>query len=435
MALTPASYQTPYDICNSALQELGVRQISTFADASVEASAMSFRYDKVRMAELQRNNWTFSRRVAPLRAVETNATQFPLNLPASGSPSTGTLMLTPQVWNPAITYLPGSIVADPNVPGLFWTSTAFENINNPPGEGSVWDVYFGPLTVTPFDLTQSYWAGELVYITDPNSQVVRVFRSMMDNNGVPSTAQTVIQTVPNAGLTQTTVTTQTEIAGTGNPWVVSEWNAAVTYNRDAVVGYEFTLYRSATEQNMGNVPATSAAWIACGPITAPTLAVAASLSWLPIQAAVSSIVMPYPIGSGPAQDPSTRNAFRLPNGYLRKAPQHSSDDMYSYLGRPSNPLKTDWRIEGSYLTSRDQGPILFAFIADITAVTKMEPMFCEGVALRLAVETCQQLTGKTEMLPELMARYARVMGEARIINMIENGPDPTPLDDYIACRA
>ncbi len=436
MTITPATFVTPIDICNRALQHLGARRITSFADASIQASEMAFSYDKLRQAELRRNTWRFSTRRAALRAMQANMTQSlftPALAPVSG-PNTGTLILTPAVWSTTTTYMPGAVVTDPNVPGLIWTSNAQENVGNTPGEGTVWDIYYGPMAVQPFDLTQSYWAGELVYITDPNSQNVNVYRSLANNNGV-TTTQTVIQTQPSAGATQTTDTVSTSVTGVGNPWVLTEWNAQVTYNRDAVVVYEFTLYRSATEQNMGNLPSSSPTrWLSCGPVTAPTLAVASSTSWLPIQATVLSVIMDYPLGSGPAQEMATRNAFRLPNGYLREAPQDPKRGMVSYLGAPTGNAVKDWMFEGDYLTSFDQDPVLFRFVADIVTVSKMDPMFCEGLAARLAVENCISLTGKVELLPGLIAIYGRTMGEARIVNSIETGSDEPPEDDYITCR-
>jgi hypothetical protein len=436
MVNTPAGFATPEDICNRALQHIGGRRITSLTDGSVNANECQFVYDKLRRAELRRNTWVFSTRRAALRPMAANTTLAfgsGIYTPKSG-PNTGTLLLVPDVWNASTTYTPGAIVQDPSVPTLFWTSLEHENIGNAPGDSTVWDVYFGPMVVSPYDPTETYWAGELVYIRDPNTQAVNVYRSLVNGNG-NSNIQTVISTAPSAGTSQTTTSISISADGIGNPWVLTEWNPLVTYNRDQVVSYQFTLYRSATEQNIGNIPGAGPQWITCGPVDAPTIALASNINWLPIPATVKSTVAAYPIGAGPVQEASTRNAFKLPNGYLREAPQDPTQGAVSYLGAPGGLTYSDWVFEGGYLTSRMSQVILLRFIADITDVRCMDDMFCEGLAARIALEICEPITQDLGKAQKCAAEYNRIMGEARIVNAIESGSDQPPEDDYISCRA
>ena len=435
MVDTPAAFAVPEDIGNRALQHLGVRRMASFQDGSKNAAAVAFVYDKVRRAELRRNCWTFSTRRTALRAIEANMTAAQANsvyTPQSG-PGTGTLLLTPAIWSASVTYTPGAIVMDPNVPGLMWTSLAQENLNNAPGPGSVWDVYYGPTTISPYDPTESYWAGELVYVQDPNTKVINVYRSLINGNG-NNNIQILISTSPSAGPVQVTTSVSIQSDNAANPWILTEWNPLVTYNRDQVVVYQIVLYRSAVEQNQGFAPGGSQ-WISCGPVTAPTITLASNLHWLPIPAGVQSMIMAYPIGSGPVQEANTRNAFKLPNGYLREAPQDPTQGAVSYLGAPGGLTYSDWVLEGGFLTSRMSGVILLRFIADITNVAAMDDMFCEGLAARIAVECCEELTGDMSKRVAASREYDRVMGEARIVNAIESGTDQPPEDDYISCRA
>jgi hypothetical protein len=311
-------------------------------------------------------------------------------------------------------------------------------VNHPPGEnnGNIWDVYFGPLTVSPYDMTQSYWAGELVYVQDPNSQAVNVYRSLTNANGNPTT-QTITYTTPTAGPNQVTASVSITGSGQANPWVLQEWNPLVTYDREQVVQYEFHIFRSATEQNHTNTPVLggSVFWIDCGPLTTPTVALVSNTNWLPIPATVRSILMAYPIGAGPVQEATSRNAFRLPNGYLREAPQDPTQGAVSYLGAPGGLTYNDWQFEGKYLTSKMADTILLRFIADITHVQDMDDMFCEGLAARMAMEMCESLTQSTAKMASMAGSYRMTMGEARIVNAIESGSDQPPEDDYISCRA
>lgn len=436
---TPITFQKPEDICNRALQHVGARRIVTLQDNSKNASECAAVYDRVRKAELRRNCWGFSTRKTALRPMYANTTYQIGNTTytAPTFPQTGTLIIKPDTWDVNTTYMPGSIVADPSGNGILWTSLEQENLGNAPGETGVWDVYFGPLAVSPYDQTTGYWAGELVYVRDPDSQAVNVYRSLANNNA-NSSIQTITNTNPSAGAdTTTTVTTTYNVNSNGdaNPWILTGWNPKVTYNRDQVIVYEFVLYRSATEQNIGNVPSSSARWLSCGPVTVPALNLASNVNWLPISCTVRSSIMAYPIGAGPAHEIETRNAFMLPNGYLRQAPQDPKQGSVSYLGTPSGLLYNDWNFEGKYLTSRENHVILLRFIADITNVKDMDDMFCEGLAARIAAEVCETLTQSTEKLVAIERAYTMTMGEARIVNGIETGSDEPPLDDYIACRA
>jgi len=56
------------DIANAALSKIGAARISSFDEGSREANAVKARYDSLKLAELQRNLWTFSIRRAQLAA-------------------------------------------------------------------------------------------------------------------------------------------------------------------------------------------------------------------------------------------------------------------------------------------------------------------------------------------------------------------------------
>src|SRR5690242_8352988 len=98
-----AAFTSKTDIGNRALQHCGADRITAFDEDSKRASEVAFVYDKVRVAELQRNVWTFATRRASLRAVDTT-----------------TMLLVPALWMPSATYYRGCIVADAT--GNLWIS-------------------------------------------------------------------------------------------------------------------------------------------------------------------------------------------------------------------------------------------------------------------------------------------------------------------------
>jgi hypothetical protein len=160
-------------------------------------------------------------------------------------------------------------------------------------------------------------------------------------------------------------------------------------------------------------------------------------NWLQQGGTFAPLNILYPIGTGPANNTRTANAYRLPYGFLRKAPQDPRGDFGVWLGAPSGLMDTDWVYENGYLVSRDGQPLLIRFIADIIDVYEMSPMFCEGLAARIATEIAPSLVEK-DILSVTLANTARhyrgEMVEARMANAVLIGSEAPPLDSYISCR-
>ena len=167
-------------------------------------------------------------------------------------------------------------------------------------------------------------------------------------------------------------------------------------------------------------------------MTNPTV----SGSFQTIAATISPYKPTYPQTTGPVSQRTTRNAFRLPAGFLREAPQAPKMGAVSYLGAPGGLQYTDWEFEGNYLISGTTSTIMFRFVADVQDVTAMDDMFCEGLAARIALETGPTLRPSTfnDARDGITRRYKEIMGEAREINAIELGAEEPPVDDWISCR-
>ena len=59
----------------------------------------------------------------------------------------------------------------------------------------------------------------------------------------------------------------------------------------------------------------------------------------------------------------------------------------------------DWLWQGQYITSGQFEPLYLRFVADIIDVTSMSPMFCEGLAARIAKEVGPTLQPDSKALP------------------------------------
>lgn len=416
------------DIANAALQLCGVDQIATPTEDSKANKETAFAYDKLRRPELRRNVWRFSIRKAVLRAVDTD-----------------TMILAPTLYDATVMYLPGAIVSDAN--GMLWTSQEEDNLGNIPGNTNVWDAYFGPLTISPYDTTESYHAGELVYKPGANPGSYTIFQSLENENSTAPDVATAYDAavtyhgnaiVSHGGFQwRSLIEVNLGITPAVGP---AAYDATTVYSiAQTVTASDDFIYTSTTNANLGNNPVTDggAHWTNTGAANAwaktPTIPVSAG-NWRVILATMTVLTFPYPIGSGPSSQAATLNVYRLPAGFLKMAPQDPKAGSTSALGAPSGRIYDDWNLEGNYLVSSESGPLMVRFAADVTKVQDMDDMFCKGLACAIAAQICEPMTQSGSKLQTIASEYKLFMGEARTVNAIEVGAVEPAQDDYIACR-
>lgn len=391
-----ASYTTPEDIANRALSHCRRDHIVAFTDQTEEANEIGFHYDKLRQAELRRNVWRFAIRRNILRAVSIDTQEW-----------------TPPTYAAGTTYSLGGIVIDVN--GELWQSKVGSNVGHTPEAGSAyWRRYFGPITTDLYDSSTTYYSGEIVIVP-------------------------------------------------------AAWDSGTTYAANAVVRSSTTWYVSLQGSNLNNAVSDTTYWTewtntgrgdstfgvtASGapiPLTFPgTPAIYLSLyngntdnpldatgNWLALNGTLSQLAIVYPIGTGPVQQLGTSNVYRLPSGFLRRAPSDPHGGLNPWLGGPSGPAADDWLLEGNYIVSADLAPIMLRYVADMVDVADMDPMFCEGLAARIAREAAPVLARDGTLnviLSDTKAMYRDVMREARVVNGIEEGPTDAAEDEYITVR-
>jgi hypothetical protein len=478
-------FLTPVDVANSALDEVGADPIVALTDNTKRAAVVARNLDKLRQAELRRNVWRFSIRKAPLRAVDVT-TMFPVwaNYNAAkiyiagsivtavdtrpyiargpvplatppGSPNEaywdlyfgpvtaspwipGAATSGPNLWNSIVVYNVGDQVV--GVDDKIYTSQTADNVGNNPvtDEGIHW------AATGVLGNTGGYFAGELVYVL--NGLTPSVYISLTNDNADNPSTISVWDATTTYSIDQTvmsnSVTYQSSIDLNFNQTPVAAWVSGTTYAMGAeILASDNNLYTSVAGSNTGHNPVGDAGvhWTLVGP--APWVAtpgtqadVMQGLNWLLLDAGIRSLQIVYPLGCGPSSQASTRNIYRLPAGYLRKAPQDPKAGSQSWLGAPSNLNYDDWEFEGQWIVSRDVRVIVLRFAADVADVSQMDPLFQEGWALRVAEKVCEPLTQSTTKISIILQKYKVFMGEARAVNGIEEGSDEPPLDDYLACR-
>lgn len=420
-------YLDSLDLANRACQHLGQPRILAVDEDTRTNAELAFAYDKLRETELRRNVWRFSIQTAVLRAI-----------------SATTMQLTPALWSATTLYLPGAIVVDDD--GDFWTSSQPENVNNAPGQSSAWDQYFGPLTAEVWSSSGTYYAGDLAYRVLSNSTYV-VFLSLQNNNSAtPETAVAYDPTV--------TYGLEAVVSYSGAQWrsllpfnlantpaiAPAAWDAALSYGTGfTVTGSDGYVYTSLGEGNIGNNPPTdggvhwSTALVPNAWSQEPTLYPSAP-SWLPVYAALTPFFLASPIGYVANASASARNRFRLPANYLREAPQDPKAGSATQWGAPTGLAYNDWLFQDNFILSRTPGPIIFRFAADVTSVPKMDAMFCEGLAAKMALAACQPTTTSSKLKADIRSEYSQAIAEARLVNGIETGSEEPPEDDFLACR-
>lgn len=434
-----SGFASSVDIANRALQHCGVTNLIDpvvgFSEISTNASMTSFCYDKLRQAELKLQLWTFATKRVILRPIDVNSR-----------------LLAPGLWSSVVTYFIGSIVADQY--GIPWVSTIASNFGNDPlVSADCWQQYFGPLAVMLYASGNSYFAGELVYTTVGDG-TYRVYVSLQNGNSDNPAAATAYDATAvyqkNQVVTYSSVaymsridfnTAQTPTAS------AAAWSSVTSYSiGNSVTGSDGFKYTSLVNTNLANDPTTDAGvnWSNTGILTPWTTSFtggSGSAKWLeiggvefPNGVALSPLQIIYPLGSGPSSQENTRNIFKLPAGYLRTAPRDPKAGSASYLGAPTNLPYTDWVYESGFIVSDQVDPIVLRFVADFVDVKKMDALFCELLAARIAMEICEPITQSSDKLKTIAALYKQA-GSARTVDGIEAGSVEPPLDDFIACRA
>lgn len=252
------------------------------------------------------------------------------------------------------------------------------------------------------------------------------------------------------------------ISSTTLLWTPDAWSGSTSYSVGAVKSYLGDYYQAQPGVQIGDVPNTAATWLRYfGPITIDAFTTAnqpyfageiitqsgtnylslisnnndtpPTANWLAIGGTTSALNILYPLGAGPLNDFTTRNVFRRPYGYLRQAP-NDPKKIDPFVGGPDYKGADDWLRQGEYITTMQAGPLYMRFIADVIDVMSMDPMFCEGVACRMADAMCEPLTQKLDKKRDIAIDYKTIMGDARTVNGIETGTIDPEEDEYLMVR-
>jgi len=252
----------PADIGNRALQHCGAEMMDPtlgFTENSRNARQVSFVYGKLRRAELRRNVWRFATRKAVIRPVDQN-----------------TLLLSPSLWVSSTVYFVGSLVIDAT--STIWQSRTPNNTGNDPQNSPfAWEPYFGPLTAMLYDSSQSYFAGEVVYMA-PGDGTSNIYVSLVEGN-------TLDPSLPNQWSISTVYFKNQVVQA------FPAWSSLTTYTQGQTVSFtDGNIYTSVQNGNLNHAPNVSPTFWALVPIiTLASLTVPANSSVSPIPSFASPV--------------------------------------------------------------------------------------------------------------------------------------------------
>jgi hypothetical protein len=116
------------------------------------------------------------------------------------------------------------------------------------------------------------------------------------------------------------------------------------------------------------------------------------------------------------------NRFSLPNDYLR------------ILLDPEDQSVVDWRIEGLHIVTKDAAPLEIRYIARIEDPNFYDSLFIEALACKLALETCEDVTGSTSKKESVKDDYGFAVAEAKRLGSIERAEQDHPDDEWLEAR-
>lgn len=437
------AFRYDVDIANRTAQHLGQTLIaSSYTDLHTAATASTptkisvetdFLYDKRRIYELNRNLWAYATRRSILRPI-----------------STSSRLWTPPTYSAVTTYQLGSVVVDSN--GLWWQSQIATNLANTPSSNTTqWRQYFGPDYMEPFVADASTLAAPaaptltstaggslaattyyvVVTYTGPAGQTVASTESSL-----AVAASNLLKVTSPAAATGATkyyvyvgqATGEGTLQNPNGTTIGTDWTepttglifgcgppaaTITTFYAGELVDFNGTVYLSLVDSNT-DIPPTP--------------------NWIAVNGTFVTLRILYPIGSGPLSVTTSLNAFRLPVGFLRQAPEDPKAGVGVWLGTMRGNTRKDWIFEGNYIVSATTGPIMLRYVANVADVGSMHPMFCEMLAVDMAFMLCDSFTQSNEKKVQLRRDAHDIAREARSVNAILIGPTDPDLDDYLRAR-
>jgi len=121
-------------------------------------------------------------------------------------------------------------------------------------------------------------------------------------------------------------------------------------------------------------------------------------------------------------------SFPLPSTFLRLLPSYPEQNLND----------KDWQIEDGdevlAIFTNDSAPLNVRYVQQVTDPNKMDPLFREALAARMAFELCETITQSTTKWQLLEEAYNKTIATAKHTNAIENVAQVPAEDTWITAR-
>lgn len=104
-----------------------------------------------------------------------------------------------------------------------------------------------------------------------------------------------------------------------------------------------------------------------------------------------------------------------------------------------NAEQVDWQIEGEFILSNDEAPLLLTYVRrfnddPLADAALFDPLFNAAMSCQLALQLVEYVTTSNVQKAQIKADYDAAIAEARRVNAIERPVMEPPEDTYISVR-
>jgi hypothetical protein len=290
---------------------------------------------------------------------------------------------------------------------------------------SAWNNPTGTNTTSP---NSGYYAGELVYY--PAAENYTIYVSLVNaNTDIPGVYPNWDSSIIYArGDTVIYPASGQLLSEPGDIPVFSTGGIAVN---SAATGP----WQSTRDLNAAVIPGFEGSWVL---VPVPGQAqTRTGQKWLQLDATLEGTNIVYPLGVGPVTDSSTRNIYKLPNGFLKHAPDQSNPNQILRVMGVVSAAPTDAQFENGYMVTSEVRNLMLRFVADMTDVTRMDDLFCEALAARIARDIHPVIVEKADqgkVLARTRMAYKEAIADARMNDAVERNASAQPQSQYVSVR-
>lgn len=96
--------------------------------------------------------------------------------------------------------------------------------------------------------------------------------------------------------------------------------------------------------------------------------------------------------------------------------------------------RAPWSVESGNILTDIPAPLKFRYVARVADTALYDPLFCEALACKLALEACETITQSSTKKQAATQEYTYAISEAARRDAIENPPDELPWGSWLDSR-